>query len=317
MNILYIATPTPDFLSDTVLHGLRSLFGDLVVDVPKAEQMYVNAPPKSFHGRGFTLYKTLHGDIIDRSDIEGKIKNKFFDLIIYGCVRSCYPENEYLHYWKLVKENYPLNKIFLIDGADDTKVRSTLVGEGVYFKREICFSWEDHVAPISFSIPKEKIYTGEFDKTRLIAPLIPGVESTYIYNDEASYCESYRESMFGLTWKKAGWDCLRHYEIIANGALPLFLDIERLPQHTMEPFPREMVRDILDMPGLNLGEFDSAALFEYDDRNTITNVDFTQFVFDMKMWDAYVDTSQQLRQYLYNNLTTVDVAKYLWEKANQ
>jgi len=69
MNILYVAPPIPDFLADSVLHGLRSLLGDTVVDVPKAEQMYQYAPPKSFHGRGFTLYRTLHDSQIDRTDI--------------------------------------------------------------------------------------------------------------------------------------------------------------------------------------------------------------------------------------------------------
>lgn len=317
VNILYVAPPIPDFLADSILHGLRSLLGTTVIDVPKAEQMYRNAPPKSFHGRGFTLYKTLHDDIIDRSNIPEKIKSKFFDLIIYGCVSSCYPENEHLHYWDLVKENYPLNKIFLIDGADPTDVKDHLVGAGVYFKREIPNDsrWGSNLVPISFSIPREKIYTGDLDKTRLIAPLIPGSALSYIYDDESSYYKMYQESMFALTWKKAGWDCMRHYEIMANGTLPLFLDIENLPRRTMVPFPSAVMRILLDLPGLNTGNFNPSMTFEYDDRNTITNVDFTQFGFDMREWDEYVNLSQQTRQYLYNNLTTLNVAKYLLEKA--
>jgi len=319
MNILFVAPPIPDFLADSLLHGLRSLLGDVVVDMPRAEQMYVNAPPRSFHGRGFTLYRTLSDYTIDRSDIAGKLRHKFFDVVIYSCVNSCYPENEYLHFWGLVKENYPKNKIFLVDGADTTAIKEHLLGEGIYFKREIPNDapWKNDVLPISFAIPKEKIYTGELNKTRLIAPLIPGVAATYIYNDEASYYQMYQESMFALTWKKAGWDCLRHYEIIANGTLPLFLDIEHLPTKTMIPWPRAAVKDILEMPGLSIGgNYSPSMKFEYDGRNTITNVDFTQFMFDMKMWDAYIDISQQMRHYLYNNLTTVSIAKYLWEKAH-
>ena len=30
------------------------------------------------------------------------------------------------------------------------------------------------------------------------------------------------ESYFGSTKKKAGWDCMRHYEIVASGAVPFF-----------------------------------------------------------------------------------------------
>jgi len=232
-------------------------------------------------------------------------------------VNSCYAENEHLHYWELVKENYPINKIFLIDGADPTNVKDYLIGEGIYFKREIPddSKWGSSLVPISFSIPREKISKGGVNKTRLIAPLIPGAASTYIYNDEQAYYQMYQESMFALTWKKAGWDCMRHYEIMANGTLPLFLDIENLPQHTMVPFPRIAMKTVLNLPGLHMGKFDPRMTFEYDDRNTITNVDFTEFIFDMKMWDEYVNVSQQTRQYLYNNLTTENVAEDLLEKA--
>jgi len=319
MKILFVAPLIPDFLADSVLHGLRSLLGDEVVDVPKALQMYVDAPPQSFHGRGFTLYKTLYNDNIDRSDISAKIENKFFDLIIYGCVSSCYPVNEQLHGWDLVKANYPTDKIFLIDGADGTDIKEHLLGEGVYFKREIPdgVPWADEVQPISFTIPREKVYTGSLNKTQVIAPLIPGVDATYTYDSESDYYEMYQKSLFALTWKKAGWDCLRHYEIIANGTIPLFLDIENLPTRTMMPFPRTAVRTMLDLPGLTCGQFKPSAEFVYDDRNTITNVDFSQFSFDMSMWDEYIDVSQKNRQYLYNNLTTFSIAKYLWEVAQK
>ena len=313
MKILFVAPPIPDFLADSVLHGLRSLFGDTVVDVPKAEQMYVNAPRREFHGRGFTLYKVFNEGSVDRTDIESKIKTKFFDAVIYGCVNSCYPENEYLHFWDVVKENYPTNKILLIDGADPITLKENLVGEGVYFKREIPDNspWGSKLVPISFSIPKEKIFTGAADKTRLFAPLIPGVGATYIYYDEQSYYKMYQEALFGLTWKKAGWDCMRHYEIIAQGVLPLFLDIDHLPKRTMIPWPREETRAILEMPGLKLG-FDPSMKFEYDNRNTITNVNFSQFSFDTSAWNEYIERSQKLRRYLFDHLTTENVAKDIW-----
>jgi hypothetical protein len=30
--------------------------------------------------------------------------------------------------------------------------------------------------------------------------------------------------------KKGGWDCLRHYEIIGNGCMPYFENIEKCPK---------------------------------------------------------------------------------------
>jgi hypothetical protein len=313
MNLLFVAPPIPDFLADSLLHGLRSMFGNLIVDVPKAEQMYVNAPPRSFHGRGMTLYKTLHDDNIDRTNIAAKVKSKFFDAVIYGCVNSCYPENELLHHWNLVKANYPVNKILLIDGADPITVKEHLLGQGIYFKREIPDNspLRNVLVPISFSIPAEKIFTGASDKSYVVAPLIPGVGATYIYNDEASYYQMYRQSMFALTWKKAGWDCLRHYEILAQGALPLFLDIEHLPKRTMMPWPRIDIRAILDMSGLKLGDFNPSMTFKYDDRNTLTNVDLSPFTFDMAHRAEYIEMSQKMRMYLIDNLTTAHVAKEL------
>lgn len=47
-------------------------------------------------------------------------------------------------------------------------------------------------------------------------------------------------SLFAVTFKKAGWDCMRHLEIIAAGALPVFTDIADLPAGTMAAYPREV-----------------------------------------------------------------------------
>lgn len=43
---------------------------------------------------------------------------------------------------------------------------------------------------------------------------------SYSYDTEAEYNKQYSESYFAVSSKKAGWDCLRHYEIIAAGCIP-------------------------------------------------------------------------------------------------
>lgn len=98
------------------------------------------------------------------------------------------------------------------------------------------------VYPISFSIPATKIVSTIPPKTRLLAHIIPGDMRTYIYSNETDYYQGYRESWFALTCKKAGWDCMRHYEIIANGCIPLFLDIDQCPKNTMTTFPKELIQ---------------------------------------------------------------------------
>ena len=97
------------------------------------------------------------------------------------------------------------------------------------------------VYPISFSIPAAKIVLSIPPKTRLLAHIIPGDMRTYIYSNETDYYQGYRESWFALTCKKAGWDCMRHYEIIANGCIPLFLDLDQCPKNTMTNFPKELI----------------------------------------------------------------------------
>jgi hypothetical protein len=101
--------------------------------------------------------------------------------------------------------------------------------------------------PISFAIPANKISKDTFSKRRLLAINLPGIKSTYIYNDEESYYAGYRESYFGLTHKKNGWDCMRHYEIIANNCLPYFPDVNEIPVMTMHNFPKELVLECNDL----------------------------------------------------------------------
>ena len=74
---------------------------------------------------------------------------------------------------------------------------------------------QELVRPLSFGLPE-----GRFDraksfhnltKTWHFAPIIPGVKATYTYHTESAYYDSYAASYFGITFKKGGWDCMRHY----------------------------------------------------------------------------------------------------------
>ena len=49
------------------------------------------------------------------------------------------------------------------------------------------------------------------NKTRDFAVIIPGIKSTYRYTMEEAYYDGYAEAYFGITMKKSGWDCMRHY----------------------------------------------------------------------------------------------------------
>lgn len=42
-------------------------------------------------------------------------------------------------------------------------------------------------------------------------------KNTYIFENEEEYYNDYKKSLFAITRKKGGWDCMRHYEILACG----------------------------------------------------------------------------------------------------
>ena len=231
MKILYIH-PNPDeaefyndYLSDLLLHGLRENYGKDIIDYPGSWHLYNDEIQKrqinqnKLWGKGFTLNNSLNEfNSFDRTDISSKIKNNFFDLVIYGSIRR---SDLFLDLVidKKIKHVY-------VDGEDDTFIDTKYSNKSLYFKRELNEK-VSNILPISFAIPKSKIVKNINQNPKyLLAPLIPGKLDTYIYEKERDYYDMYFNSLFALTYKKAGWDCLRHYEILANGCIPLFLDLK-------------------------------------------------------------------------------------------
>jgi hypothetical protein len=99
------------------------------------------------------------------------------------------------------------------------------------------------IYPLSYSIPDECIVNSIPQKTQLIAQTNPLDHSSYIFNEsqETDYYESYKSAKYAITTKKGGWDCLRHYEILANGCLPLFFDINKCSPHKLTSLPKDLL----------------------------------------------------------------------------
>jgi hypothetical protein len=154
------------------------------------------------------------------------------------------------------------------------------------------------LAPISFSIPEEKlcIIDNINYKTKILSSLIPGDTSTYIYNTEQDYYNEYKESYFAMTVKKAGWDCMRHYEILANGCVPYFVDIEECPQYTMYLCPKHL----------------------FIEANALYNKLKTKQIRDLT--DEDINTYNKLRnrlfEYTQTYLTTSKMASYILRQTN-
>ena len=100
MKILYIHSTDNDhqfyndYMNDLLLHGLRDLYGNDVIDYPGCWYMYSDEITNRKYdinkiwGKGFTINNILKNyNSIDRTDIKKKIQEKYFDLIIYGSIR--------------------------------------------------------------------------------------------------------------------------------------------------------------------------------------------------------------------------------------
>jgi hypothetical protein len=242
VNILFLSPATRmDYQCDALFIGFRQLYGPTVIDCPRIPHLYqdYSGDQSQLYGRGFTLTRILPEVPIDRSNIKERIASREFDLIIYGSIQRDQS------FFDLVVSRYPRDRIILIDGEDQSHLLYNLSRHGLYFKRELPQPM-DRVYPIHFAIPKEKISTlRHLSKIRVRARSDPRDRSTYIFQTEQDYYTDYAQSLFAFTMRKGGWDCMRHYEIMANGCIPLFLDLDQCPPTTMMQLPKPELLEAL------------------------------------------------------------------------
>ena len=265
MRILFLTPDDADYQGDSLLHGLRKLLGGNVVDYPKADRLYRTYPQTAharLYGHGFTLYGLLDDIPIDREDVETKVRRNFFDLVVFGSIwknwsvykdlsGSLRPDRTVLVDGEDSQNVFPYSRWWLQDK------RRTLIPRGrryPYFKRELTMrslrsQWyfllsrrvvqllpfPKRLHPISFSIPEEKIVTSAPTKTKdfplhivdsEIAGKVRSAQSGYAFSAESEYYADLQCSRFGITTKRSGWDCMRHYEIVANGAVLCFRGLD-------------------------------------------------------------------------------------------
>ena len=109
---------------------------------------------------------------------------------------------------------------------------------------------------IQFSLSETKIIQEILPKSQDFASMVPGEMSTYVYSEESEYYGDYQKSYFAITCKRAGWDCLRHYEILANGCIPYFIDLENCHPETMAFLPKDLILEAMQLPGVSYRKID-------------------------------------------------------------
>lgn len=258
MKILFVYNFIyPDYQADCVYHGLIDS-GMEVYETSYPYYMLSSHPnPKEIYGNGFTLFAKLNHQprVEEPHQIIDKIKSKFYDLIIFGCIypHDISPKRQCLDYLEYVKKYYPRGKVHFIDGADSQQNFAYEYGlneYGIVWKRELR-DWA-FGNPISFGIPESQLIKESPDKENVFSKVL-GVPSVgrgtdaifdrqkYNFSDEESYYQEYAKSYYGYTCKKMGWDCMRHYEILANKCIPLFLNIEDCPATILTKFPKWII----------------------------------------------------------------------------
>ena len=286
-----------DHLSDMLFHGFMEL-GHEVVDSPRIWHIYNDgqAGPNGevrnkLHGRGFTLTNIIDTDAVDRTDIEDKIRNRYFDIVVLSRAdfKSVYED--------LILKTYPKEQIIIIDGKDQGDLthwrdHRHLVNCGTYFKREF-YDNDSCIHPISFSFPKSKI----IDRTDIVKektmsgakPVPGGDQAKYTFDNEQDYYRDYASSYFGETMRKGGWDCQRHYEIMASGAVPIFHGLDQCPTTTCTTLPKDLLFAVQGLIADNGIEW-----FTTEPGLTVYN-----------------ELQSQIFEHFVNNCTSEAVAKYV------
>jgi hypothetical protein len=268
MRVLYLTAPASDYLADSVLHGLRSLLGPDVVDFPRCDVLYRDASGAlagRAHGRGFTLYGLLDDIPVDRYDVVGKVERGYYDLVVISSIHRQFGWFLQLRPWlrrdrTIILDGEDHGAIYPYRGsywrAAGHRRLAPAHTRYPYYKREwtpetVRYRWYTLVpewaaarlpAPrglrrVAFSVPAEKIVAAPPPKHKefprhVVDPEVAaatGATTGYAFAEEAAYYADLRATRWGITTKRAGWDCIRHYEIAANGAVPCFRDLDRKP----------------------------------------------------------------------------------------
>jgi hypothetical protein len=268
-KILFLAPPVEDYLALGLLHGLRGLFGDRVIDFPRFDVAYRDFPAErrsGVYGRGFSAFFGLPEVGVDRTRIEERAAAGEFDLIVFSDI---WRQDRLFARWR---PRLRPETTVIVDGHDSANVyphaglwwrnprawRLPRANTGfLYFKREWAedtqFNLWHRVVPrglrrrlpayrglreTSFSFIESKIASAPPAKTKdfprhivdaEVAATVPGSATKYAFDSEADYYADLQSARFGITTRRSGWDCMRHYEIAGNGAVPCFRDLESKP----------------------------------------------------------------------------------------
>ena len=221
-------------------------------------------------GNAFSLFFNLEDKKLNRFHIKyDKIITGDYDLVIFGDIKSSFGYYfELLPYLKkkstAILDGSDDPFLFGNEGYFWKKIYYWLIPKPqnnfLYFKRELIHSeivkakyfkilpkfitnlmpQNENLRKIAFSFPEIKIVSNLPLKIKLFPKHIVDEEvceninkkkqSKYVFDNEKDYYQDLKSSKYGITTKRAGWDCLRHYEIAANATVICFRDLDKKPK---------------------------------------------------------------------------------------
>lgn len=267
MKILIINHPQEDYLADTFIIGLKLLYGKQVFEYPLKKILYQGADISNVRGNGFTYYQYLPQTLQQPAHISDYKEITNFDWVIFTSIYRQYDIfKEFFPFLNprktIILDGEDKPNIFLYAGKYWKNPKNWFATKPhhhfPYFKREITpktyqslyfklvptFFFNNpknlpqNIYPISFGIPDSKVIQNIPEKKKLFTEHIVDEEvktklkkhSKYVFTSESDYYQDLRDSQFGITMQRAGWDCLRHYELAANGCVLCFKNLELKPK---------------------------------------------------------------------------------------
>lgn len=266
MRVLAVTNPGPDYLADAFLIGARRRCGGGLVEYPRKDILYAGADLSGVRGAGFTLYGVLPK--AGQHAVTALLPEDLpaYDLVVFTSIYRQYEvflrllpglspartvvldgedkENIFGYagkFWRdpgFWRKPRPHARFPYYKREWTPKTMQSLVYKLVPKRWAAGLPAPPKLRRIGFAIPEEKIATMLHAKAKdfplhvvdpEVAARVSGARTSYGFDDEAAYYADLRASRFGVTTKRGGWDCLRHYEIAANAAVPCFRDLDRKP----------------------------------------------------------------------------------------
>ena len=161
--------------------------------------------------------------------------------------------------------------------------------------------------PTSFSIPdskwKEYEHLRQVSKTKGFSDWLQKItpQKKHFHSEEAKYLASYSECYFAITFRKGGWESLRHYEMLIAGAIPYYLHIDQIPENSMYKFPKALIQEAMSLPGVP----NQKRVYNY-----IINRKYDKILIDFNLFDQdkYFEIRAKIFDFIQMNLLSSIIA---------